>query len=119
MKRNDGMLGNHLSRNVASQQYLETDGEKLLMILKVYVMKKALPHGEEVVAEYVKKLGTDMTSGVGQVFNHEETVEYLQTLHRYGHIFHYHQVMTTKWIQRNLHRISGGVGDRYELNSIY
>lgn len=115
MKRDDGLLGNHLSRNVATQQYLETDAEKLLMILRVYVMKKGLPGGQALVADYVKKLGTDTTSAVGQIFNHEETMNYLLNLNDFGQLFHYHTVMTSKWIQRYLHHISGGVSHSTRL----
>lgn len=105
----NGDLGNHLSRNIASAQYLETDGERLLMTLQAYMMKKGRTGSAEVVTEYLKKLGSDQNSAMGQIFNHEETVEYMQNLHDFGTIFHYHKTLTAKWIQHHLHNISGGV----------
>ncbi|KAF8872026.1 hypothetical protein BD779DRAFT_1679979 [Infundibulicybe gibba] len=108
MVRNGGLLALHISRNTTVQQYHETDEEKLVMLIRGYVARS--PEGPDSQPMWVARMG-NKSSALRQIFHHKETLQYLLSLHEFGHIFHYKKCLNSKWIKANMHSIGGGVSN--------
>lgn len=100
------MLATELSRNEKKLQYAESDGESLLMTFRTWRSLKG-----EKADEFLKSLGKNLSSGLAQVLNHQESREFLVALDDMQPHFHYTEPFTTTWIKRYLHGISGGVSN--------
>ncbi len=98
------MLATELSRNEKKLQYAESDSESLLMTFRTW---RAL-QGDK-AEEFLKSLSKNLSSGLAQVLNHQESREFLISLDDMQPHFHYTEPFTTTWIKRHLHGISGGV----------
>jgi hypothetical protein len=101
------MLATELSRNEKKLQYAESDSENLLMTFRTWRGLKG-----DKAEEYLRSLGKNLSSGLAQVLNHQESRELLIALDDMQPHFHYTEPFTTTWIKRHIHGISGGVSIR-------
>jgi hypothetical protein len=108
MLANSVELAIHISCNPLVKHYVETDGEGLLMELRMYQAKVTMGL-VGVMVQYLNALGKKKKLDIGQVMNHIEMCKYLLLMDSLGKHFHYHQVFSTQWIKKHLHVIGGGV----------
>ena len=108
----------HILRNMIVKHYVEMDSEKLLMILRMYILTLD-GQGKDKGEAYLRSIGREKKSDITQVMNHAETREYLLVLDSLEEHFHFHDIFSTWWIHKHLHLIGGGVSHIYVSQNIH
>lgn len=107
MLANDERLATYLSRNHSIPHYAETDGEKVLMLLRQFI---SISNAGNMAAgyEYAKNLVAKKIP-LGAIFLCEETREYVMTLNEFSDHFYSSTCMTGQWMKTHLMGTFGGV----------
>lgn len=107
MLANDGLLANYLSRNHQIPHYAETDGEKVLMLLRHWNSTRNAS-GIESAHKYAKELH-NRRNPLGALLLCQETQDFVMTLYEFSDHFHSSRCMTGQWMKSTLNDVSGGV----------
>ena len=110
MLANEGLLARHLSRNLHNQQYVESEGEKTLMLLRQF--RSSQIQGDSIAESFAQNL-YDRRHGVGAFLLCPETKEYLMTLLEMSAHYHVPELLSLHWMRKHLSNVYGGVSAQY------
>lgn len=97
----------YLSSNVAVQKYVQTDGEALLMAVKMYAL--LLEQGNELQAkEYLEECNTKQ-QGVSMTMANPESRQFVLNLYKLEGHMAFTMAFGTKWIREHILCTYGGV----------
>jgi hypothetical protein len=98
----------HLSSNEEVHHYVAGPAEKMDKHVGDYRAK--IEEGESAFGKWLGEV-TKASSKFGQVFNHKETVLYLETLREYRPHYNMDPIFSVAFCLQHLHNVYGGVSD--------
>jgi hypothetical protein len=98
----------HLSSNEEVHHYVVGPVEKMDKLVGDYQM--TIEQGEDQFAQWKAQL-TKVNSKYGQIFNHEEMVQYLELVRKYLPHYNINPIFSIPFCLCNLHMTYGGVSD--------
>lgn len=103
MLKNSEEGARHLSSNKYIHHYDEGPAEKLDSLLGEYMAKDATEAG--IWQTRIAKAN----SKAGQIFHHQETVDYLKDLHEFRPHFNVDEFFSINFCVKNMHNVNGAV----------
>ena len=95
----------HLSKNMHVHHYSEGPAERMNGLLTDYEALSDNASGQQAWLNLKAKAG----SRLGQIFNHRETVEFMQALRQFRPHFNEDKILCIPFCVETLHDVNGGV----------
>jgi hypothetical protein len=109
MMLSDGEAGaRHIAENRYVHHYFEGPAERLASSVAEYLHRKNSTVSND-VKNWLAELARVKGSHLRQIFNHDETIEYLTTLREYRPHFHVNEYYSIKFCMKKLHLVHGAV----------
>jgi hypothetical protein len=114
MKEEDWKGAHHLSKNTYVHHYSEGPAERLNGFLTDFM---AMSGNAVERQQWLNGKAKRTDSRLGQIFNHEETIEYLVALRDFRPHFNDDNIFSAQFCVKQLHNVNGGVSGSSVMES--